>query len=309
MANDEPKTTADDAGDQPVAKKATAKKATAKKATAKKATAKKATAKKATAKKATAKKATAKKATAEAAVDAPAPEKAAAAKPARSAKPVTRASMSIDVLDRSGKKVGSTELPERWFGASINIPVMHQVVTAQLAAARAGTHKTKTRGEVAGGGRKPWRQKGTGRARQGSIRAPQWVGGGVAHGRVPKDWSMRVNKKVKRAALASALSDRAGSDAVVVVRDLAFEVPKTKDAVAMLAATNATGKRLVVLADWHDATVRSLRNLTDVHFLVVDQLNTYDVLASDVVVIDEAALELIGTGRRSSTDVAQEVGA
>jgi large subunit ribosomal protein L4 len=138
---------------------------------------------------------------------------------------------------------------------------MHQVVTAQLAAARQGTHKTKTRGEVAGGGRKPWRQKGTGRARQGSIRSPQWVGGGVAHGRVPKDWSVRVNKKVKRAALRSALTDRARSGAVRVVRDLAFETPRTKDAVATLEAIEATGKVLVVLADWHEPTVRSVRNL------------------------------------------------
>ncbi|MEX0869611.1 MAG: 50S ribosomal protein L4, partial [Nitriliruptoraceae bacterium] len=201
------------------------------------------------------------------------------------------------------------DLPGEWFDGAVNIPVMHQVVTAQLAAARQGTHKTKTRGQVAGGGRKPWRQKGTGRARQGSIRSPQWVGGGVAHGRVPKDWSVRVNKKVKRAALRSALTDRARGGAVRVVRDLAFETPRTKDAVATLEAIEATGKVLVVLGDWHDATVRSVRNLPRVHTLVVDQLNTYDVLDSDVVVFDEAALELIGTGRRTSTPAAEEVDA
>lgn len=205
---------------------------------------------------------------------------------------------SIDVLDLTGSKVGTVDLPAAWFEGEVNVPVMHQVVTAQLAAARQGTHKTKSRAEAAGGGRKPWRQKGTGRARQGSIRAPQWIGGGVAHGRTPKDWSVRVNKKVKRAALRSALTDRANNQAVTVVRDLAFEVPRTKDAVAALAAVGVTGKALVVLADRDDATVRSFRNLPDVHTIVVDQLNTHDVLVSDVVVFDEAALELIGTGRR-----------
>jgi large subunit ribosomal protein L4 len=212
----------------------------------------------------------------------------------------------IDVKDLTGKKVGSVELPPEWFDGEVNVPVMHQVVTAQLAAARQGTHKTKTRGEVAGGGRKPWRQKGTGRARHGSIRAPQWVGGGVAHGRVPKDWSVRVNKKVKRAALRSALTDRARNDAIVVVRDLAFAAPRTKDAVAALGALGVEGKALVVLADADVATIRSLRNLPTVHTLVVDQLNTHDVLVSDVVILDEAALELIGTGRRASTDTSTE---
>jgi large subunit ribosomal protein L4 len=206
---------------------------------------------------------------------------------------------TIDVKDLAGKKVGSVELPAAWFEGEVNIPVMHQVVTAQLAAARQGTHKTKTRAEVSGGGRKPWRQKGTGRARQGSIRAPQWVGGGVAHGRVPKDWSQRVNKKVKRAALRSALTDRANNQAITVVRDLAFSAPKTKDAVAALAALGVEGKALVVLADWDATTVKSFRNLPSVHTLVVDQLNTHDVLVSDVVVFEEAALELIGTGTRA----------
>jgi large subunit ribosomal protein L4 len=208
---------------------------------------------------------------------------------------------TIDVKDLAGKKVGTIDLPAAWFEGVVNVPVMHQVVTAQLAAARQGTHKTKTRGEVAGGGRKPWRQKGTGRARQGSIRSPQWVGGGVAHGRVPKDWSVRVNKKVKRAALRSALTDRANNGLVTVVRGLVFDTPKTKDAVAALAALDVTGKALVVLADWDEATVRSFRNLPSVHLLVVDQLNTHDVLTSDVVVFDEAALDLIGSGRRAST--------
>ena len=208
---------------------------------------------------------------------------------------------SIDVTDRSGAAVGSTELPPEWFSGEVNVPVVHQVVTAQLAAARQGSHKTKTRGEVAGGGRKPWRQKGTGRARQGSIRAPQWIGGGVAHGRTPKDWSIRVNRKVKRAALRSVLTDRAQNDAVKVVRELAFETPRTKDAVALLDAHGVDGNALVVLADHDEPTLRSFRNLPHVHTLVVDQLNTHDVVVSDVVLFDEAALALIGTGRRRST--------
>jgi large subunit ribosomal protein L4 len=214
--------------------------------------------------------------------------------------------MSIDVKNLKGETVGSIDLPAVWFGAEVKPHVMHAVVTAQLAAARQGTHKTKTRGEVRGGGAKPWRQKGTGRARQGSIRSPQWVGGGVAHGRTPKDWSVRVNKKVKRSALASALSDRANLEAVTVVRDLAFAEPKTKAAVTALAALGAEGKVLVVLADRDDATARSLRNIPSVHLLTVDQLNTYDVLRSDVVVLDEAALPLIGTGQRAGS-ATQEV--
>jgi large subunit ribosomal protein L4 len=208
---------------------------------------------------------------------------------------------SVEVKDLAGKKVGTVELPAEWFEGEVKVHVMHQVVTAQLAAARQGTHKTKTRAQVRGGGRKPWRQKGTGRARQGSSRSPQWVGGGVAHGRTPKDWSQRVNKKLKRVALRSALTDRANGGNVTVVRELAFETPRTKDAVAALGAVGAAGKVLVVLSDWHLGTVKAFRNLSTVHLLTVDQLNTYDVLNSDVVVFDEAALALIGTGRRAST--------
>jgi len=214
--------------------------------------------------------------------------------------------VSTDVKDLAGATLDSVELPAAWFEGNVNVAVMHQVVTAQLAAARQGTHKTKTRGEVRGGGAKPWRQKGTGRARHGSSRSPIWVGGGVSHGRVPKDWSVRVNKKLKRAALRSALTDRASSQAVTVVRGLTFDAPRTKEAVAALSALGVAGKALVVLADWDQPTVRSFRNLPSVHTLVVDQLNTYDVLESDVVVIDEAALELIGTGRRSSTPQIQD---
>ncbi len=220
--------------------------------------------------------------------------------------------MAVDVNNLQGDVVGSVDLPAQWFDGTVNVAVMHEVVTAQLAAARQGTHKTKTRAEVRGGGRKPWRQKGTGRARHGSTRSPIWVGGGVAHGRVPKDWSKRVNKKVRRAALRSALTDRAQDASVTVVRDLAFGEPKTKSAVAALAALGrADTTVLVVLADMDAATIRSFRNIDNVHTIVVDQLNTYDVIRHDALVIDEAALELIGTGRRASsgTDESEEVSA
>lgn len=206
---------------------------------------------------------------------------------------------TVDVLDLTGKKVGSVDLPAEWFAGEVNIPVMHQVVTAQLAAARQGTHKTKTRAEVSGGGRKPWKQKGTGRARQGSIRAPQWVGGGVSHGRVPKDWTQRVNRKMRRSALRSALTDRLAGGNVVVVDRFAFDAPRTKDAVAALSALDAGPNVLLVLADFDEAAVLSVRNLGAVHTLLVDQLNTHDVLLSDTVVIEEAAVALIGTGMRS----------
>jgi large subunit ribosomal protein L4 len=168
-------------------------------------------------------------------------------------------------------------------------------VTAQLAAARAGTAKTKTRAEVRGGGAKPWRQKGTGRARQGSIRAPQWSGGGVAHGPTgEQNHRKRVNKKVKRLALASALSDRAASDAVMVVRDFGITEARTKDAVALLDALElADHSVLLVLAERDEAIGLSFRNLRNVHLLTVDQLNVHDVLTSDVVVFAEAALDRI----------------
>ena len=213
-----------------------------------------------------------------------------------------------DLFNLKGETVGSVDLPAEWFDGKVNVGLMHEVVTAQLAAARQGTHKTKTRGEVRGGGAKPWRQKGTGRARQGSIRAPQWVGGGKAHGRTPSDWSKRVNKKVKRAALRSALTDRAQGGDVRVVQDLAFEAPRTKDATAALAALGTdTRSTLVVLADWDPATVKSFRNLPRVHTIVVDQLNTYDVVRHESLLIDEAALALIGTGRRLGDAEAKEV--
>jgi large subunit ribosomal protein L4 len=213
--------------------------------------------------------------------------------------PIDAVVATVDVIDVAGKKVGSVDLPGEWFGGDVNIPVMHQVVTAQLAAARQGTHKTKTRAEVSGGGRKPWKQKGTGRARQGSTRSPQWVGGGVSHGRVPKDWSQRVNRKMRRSALRSALADRLAGDNIVVVDRFAFDGPTTKGAIAALEAMGTQGQVLLVLADFEQSAVLSVRNLQHVHTLLVDQLNTHDVLVSDKVVIEEQAIALIGTGRRS----------
>lgn len=209
--------------------------------------------------------------------------------------------LSVDVKALDGKKVGTVDLPADWFERDVNVALMHQVVTAQLANARQGTASTKTRSEVRGGGRKPWRQKGTGRARHGSIRSPMWTGGAVAHGRHREEnFTQRVNKRMKRSALASALSDRAATAAVTVVRDLVFDDPKTKDAKAAIEALGHTGaKVLVVLGDLHWPTFKSFRNLPEIHTITVDQLNTYDVLKSDVVVLDEAALPLIGTGQRS----------
>ena len=206
---------------------------------------------------------------------------------------------TVDVRDVAGKKVGTVDLPAEWFGGEVNVPLMHQVVTAQQAAARQGTHKTKTRAEVSGGGRKPWKQKGTGRARQGSTRAPQWVGGGVSHGRTPSDWRQRINRRMRRGALRSALADRLAAERLVVVDRFTFDAPRTKDALAALAALGAEGSVLLVLADFDGNAVLSVRNLQQVHTLLVDQLNTRDVLVSDVVLIERDAIDLIGTGRRS----------
>jgi large subunit ribosomal protein L4 len=185
----------------------------------------------------------------------------------------------------------TVELPAHVFDTSASIPLLHQVVVAQLAAARQGTHSTKTRGEVRGGGRKPYRQKGTGRARQGSIRAPQFTGGGVVHGPTPRDYSQRTPKKMKAAALRGALSDRARAGVVYVVDTLSpGDVPSTKTARAALAGVVGEAKTLVVLSADDRVTQLSLRNLPRVHLLTPGQLNTYDVLASECVVFTEAAL-------------------
>jgi large subunit ribosomal protein L4 len=199
---------------------------------------------------------------------------------------------TVDVVGADGTTTGSVELPDAIFDAQANIPLMHQVVVAQLAAARQGTHKTKTRGEVSGGGKKPYKQKGTGRARQGSIRSPQFAGGGVAHGPVPRDYSQRTPKKMKAAALRGALSDRARDGRVYVVSSFVEgDTPKTKDALKVLGAVTKTEKVLVVLGRADEANWLSLRNLPTVHVLAADQLNTYDVLVADEVVFTADALE------------------
>jgi large subunit ribosomal protein L4 len=213
--------------------------------------------------------------------------------------------MRVDVYDAQGSAADTVELDPALFEAPVNVPVLHQVVTAQLAAARAGSAKTKSRGEVRGGGAKPWRQKGTGRARQGSIRSPQWAGGGVAHGPTgEQNHRKRVNKKVRRLALVSALSDRAGSGDVRVIRDFGLSEPRTRDAVALLDRLELGGRTvLIVLAERDDVIARSFRNLPYAHVLTVGQLNVHDLLTHDVVVFAEAALDGIGGGRRVAADV------
>ena len=198
---------------------------------------------------------------------------------------------SVDVLSPEGKKGGTVELPDHVFDVTANVPLMHQVVVAQQAAARQGTHDTKTRGEVRGGGKKPYRQKGTGRARQGSTRAPQYVGGGTVHGPQPHGYAQRTPKKMIAAALRGALSDRARDGRVYVVQELVpGDVPSTKTALAALRAVTSTDKVLVVLHRDEDLSWLSLRNVVTVHALAVDQLNAYDVLVNDEVVFTEAAL-------------------
>jgi len=202
---------------------------------------------------------------------------------------------SVKVLDVAGKAKGEVELDEAVFGIQPNVPVMHQVVTAQLAHRRAGTQSTKTRAEVAGGGKKPYRQKGTGNARQGSTRAPQWAGGGVALGPKPRSYSQRTPKKMVRLALRSALSDRAAADKVVVVDEWRFEAPRTRDAKAVLAALGISGKALVVVGPDDDNAVLSFRNLSDVKLVQVSELNAYDVLCHEWIVFTRATLPGEGT--------------
>jgi len=204
---------------------------------------------------------------------------------------------NVDVIDLEGKKAGTVVLPGSTFDIPTNIPLMHQVVVAQLAAARQGTHATKTRGDVAGGGKKPFRQKGTGNARQGSIRAPHFTGGGVVHGPQPRDYDQRTPKKMKQGALRSALSDRARADRIHVVTALfEGEKPSTKAALAALRAIVEDRQALVVLERGNELTALSLRNVPEVHVLWADQLNTYDVLDADDIVFTQAALEsFLGT--------------
>ena len=191
---------------------------------------------------------------------------------------------SVKVRDAAGGFKDSLDLDEAWFGIEPNVAVMHQVVTAQLAARRSGTQSTKTRAEVRGGGAKPWKQKGTGRARQGSIRSPQWKGGGVALGPKPRSYAQRTPKKMIRLALRSALSDRAAEDKIVVLDEWGFDAPSTKQAAALLGALGLEGRVVVVVGADEAVAVKSFRNLPEVHLLEPGELNAYDILVSDYVV-------------------------
>jgi large subunit ribosomal protein L4 len=215
--------------------------------------------------------------------------------------------LKIDVKTPAGKTEGSVELPAELFDAPANIALLHQVVTAQLAAKRQGTHSTKTRGEVRGGGRKPYRQKGTGRARQGSTRAPQFTGGGVVHGPQPRDYSQRTPKKMIAAALRGALSDRARNGRIHAITELVSgQKPSTKSAKVFLASLTDRKQVLVVIGRSDEAGLKSVRNLPGVHTLSPDQLNTYDVLRADDVVF---SVEALNAFIASNTKTAEEVSA
>jgi large subunit ribosomal protein L4 len=207
---------------------------------------------------------------------------------------------TVKVKTAAGKAAGNVDLPDDIFGIEPNVAVMHQVVTAQLAAARSGTHSTKTRAEVRGGGAKPWRQKGTGRARQGSIRSPQWRGGGIAHGPKPRDYTQRTPKKMVRLALLSALSDRASEQRIIVVDEWGIDEPKTKDAVKALQALELRGgegrdpRVLLVLFHTEEAVWKSFRNLGErVKLVLPGELNPYDILVNDWLVFSKASLESV----------------
>ncbi|OCG74671.1 50S ribosomal protein L4 [Microbacterium sediminis] len=204
---------------------------------------------------------------------------------------MTDSTLALDVQGTDGKKAGSVELPASVFDVKTNIPLIHQVVVAQLAAARQGTHSTKRRGEVSGTGAKPFKQKGTGRSRQGSIRQPEHRGGGIVHGPKPRDYSQRTPKKMIAAALAGALSDRLRGGRLHVVESFGTDAPSTKAAAAYLAQVAPSKKVLVVLDRTDDYGWLSVRNLANVHVLTPDQLNAYDVLVSDDIVFTKAAVD------------------
>jgi large subunit ribosomal protein L4 len=212
--------------------------------------------------------------------------------------------LALDVVKADGKKAGSVELPAALFDVKTNIPLIHQVVVAQRAAARQGTHSTKRRGEVSGAGRKPFKQKGTGNARQGSIRAPHMTGGGIVHGPKPRDYGQRTPKKMIAAALLGALSDRARGDRLHVVESFGLEgAPSTKAAASVLAALAPTKKNvLVVIERGDELAIKSVRNLAYVHVLSYDQLNAYDVLVSDDVVFTKAAYDAFVASKAGATE-------
>jgi len=211
--------------------------------------------------------------------------------------------LALDVVKADGNKAGSVELPAALFDVKTNIPLIHQVVVAQRAAARQGTHSTKRRGEVSGAGRKPFKQKGTGNARQGSIRAPHMTGGGIVHGPKPRDYSQRTPKKMIAAALLGALSDRARGQRLYIVDSFAIEgAPSTKAAAAALKAFGAIKNVLVVIDRDDELTIKSVRNLAYVHVLTVGQLNTYDVIVSDDIVFTKAAYDAFVASKSGATE-------
>ena len=214
----------------------------------------------------------------------------------------------LPLLDPDGVTVGRAAVAEVIAGQPIKQHLIHETVVAELAARRAGTHSTKTRGVVRGGGAKPWRQKGTGRARQGSIRSPQWVGGGVAHGPHPRGHDMRVNKKMRKGALRSALTDALRSGKLAVVRGLELDEPKTKRAVQLLTALDLNGKVLVVLREPTTtlAVEKSFRNLTNVRVAYAGGLGVYEVIAADRVLLTEGALDALAGAARPSAETAGE---
>jgi large subunit ribosomal protein L4 len=211
-------------------------------------------------------------------------------------------SKSLDVTDTSGKKVGSVELPADVFDVQTNVPLIHQVVVAQRAAARQGTHNTLRRGEVSGAGRKPFKQKGTGRARQGSIRAPHMKGGGIVHGPHPRDYSQRTPKKMIAAALRGALSDRARGERLHGIDSLSVgNLPSTKAVAGLLAGIAPSKNVLIVLQREDELSYKSVRNLATVHVLPFDQLNAYDVLVSDDIVFTKGAFDEFVTWNTKSS--------
>ncbi|WP_062050711.1 50S ribosomal protein L4 [Bacillus sp. JCM 19034] len=199
----------------------------------------------------------------------------------------------VALFNQSGSQVGDVELNDSVFGIEPNNSVLHDAVVMQQASLRQGTHKTKGRSEVRGGGRKPWRQKGTGRARQGSIRSPQWVGGGVVFGPTPRSYSYKLPKKVRRLAIKSALSSKVKAEEIVVLEGLSFDTPKTKEMKAVLANLSADRKALVVTADYNEQVALSARNIPGVTFVSADGINVLDVLKHDKLVITKGAVEKV----------------
>lgn len=211
--------------------------------------------------------------------------------------------LALDVLKADGKKAGSIELPAALFDVKTNIPLIHQVVVAQRAAARQGTHSTKRRGEVSGAGRKPFKQKGTGNARQGSIRAPHMTGGGIVHGPKPRDYSQRTPKKMIAAALLGSLSDRFRGERLHVIESFGIDgAPSTKTAVSFLTTVVSSKNILLVIERGDEVTTKSIRNLSNLHVITFDQLNAYDVLVSDDIVFTKAALEGFIASKTGATE-------